>query len=113
VKGTIAIGYRISNYQTPSYCRSKITVISMITKIGMYVLTMSAIRFDIQYAGRLTPDMTCMCFNCYSRSLIMNEMITQGIKAKAIDVMMAKSIACPESTRDEKTKKIGKGAVCV
>ena len=72
---------------------------------------MSAIRLDIQYAGRLTPEITCMCFNYCSRSLMMKEMITQGIKANAIAVMTAKSMAYPEATLDEKTKKIGKGAV--
>ena len=43
---------------------------------------------------------------------MMKDMITHGIRASAIDVITAKSIACPESTLDEKTKKMGNGDVC-
>jgi len=43
----------------------------------------------------------------------MKEIMTHGIRARAIETSTAKSIACPLATRDAKTKKIGKGAVVV
>ena len=45
---------------------------------------MSLMKFDTQYAARLTPETIYMCFTCVSRSLIMNEMIIVGIMASAI-----------------------------
>ena len=44
---------------------------------------------------------------------MMNEMITQGIKASAIETRTAKSSAWPLATRDENTKKMGNGDVVV
>ena len=93
MKGTIATGYMIISYQTPSYCKSNNTYSMMIMSMGMYVFVMSATRLDIQYAGRLTPETTCMCFSWFSRSLMMREIITQGINASAIETMDEKSRA--------------------
>lgn len=62
-------------------------------KTGTYVLVISAIMLEVQYAARLTPEITYICFSCYSRSLMMYEMMTQGIRASAIDTSPAKSRA--------------------
>ena len=74
---------------------------------------MSEIMLESQYAGKLTPEITCMCLSCISRSLMMKEMMTHGISAKAMDVMMPKSRACPSAMRDLNTASYGKGAVTV
>lgn len=54
-----------------------------------------------------------MCLSYISRSLITKDMMTQGIRAKAIEVMMPKSKAYPSYTLLSKTWKVGRGDVIV
>ena len=60
----------------------------MIRKMGIYVFIMSDIILESQYAGKLTPEITCMCLSCISRSLMMKEMMTHGMSASAIETMI-------------------------
>ena len=51
------------------------------------VLIMSQMRFDIQYATRLTPEIICICFTFDSLSFSMKEIIVVGIRASAKDMI--------------------------
>ena len=49
--------------------------------------------FEIQYAGRLAPDTSYMCLSWDSRSLISRAIVTVGMIARAIEMIVEKSIA--------------------
>ena len=64
---------------------------------GMKVNVVSKMKFEIQYEVRLTPEIIYICFSCSSRSLIIVETRTDGIKASAIPMITANETDCCDS----------------
>ena len=66
---------------------------------GISPLHISKTRLLIQYAGSDIPDMSCICFKLYYLSLRMNDITTDGIKAKPIETTKAMKIPLAVAAR--------------